>query len=329
MLALLVGLVEVALGLGKLGFVADLLSSEVQVGYMNGRGISIIACQLPTLFGFSTDATSFAGEVSAFVRGLDTADADALFVGLGTLAVLVGVSFLPARVPGVLVAVVGATVVVSVFDLAAKGVPVVGELPQGLPRPVLPWTELDDVGPLALAAVGIVLVSLADSIAVSTAFAARNPMTGGDHRAGADLRPGLDHRAVEHPRADADQRPVLDRAAVEHRLVADDDAGADRRRVALVGHVDDRPVLDVGGGADPDRVDVAAQHGAEPHRHVVAQLDVPDHRRPRRHEHPSPQARLAVLVRKEGHRDDRRIGRSGEIGRERAERRKRRQGLAV
>jgi len=173
MLAVLVGLMEVALGVGRFGFVASLLSKPVQIGYLNGLALVIIAGQLPTLFGFSTDATSFGGEVSAFVRGLDTADADALLVGLGALAVLIGASFLPAWMPGVLVAVVGATIVVSVFDLAAQGVPVVGELPQGLPGPALPWTDLSDVGPLALAAAGIVLVSLADTIAVSTAFAAR------------------------------------------------------------------------------------------------------------------------------------------------------------
>ena len=56
MLALMVGLIEIGLGLGKLGFIADLLSKEVQVGYMNGLAITIIVGQLPKLFGFSTDA---------------------------------------------------------------------------------------------------------------------------------------------------------------------------------------------------------------------------------------------------------------------------------
>ena len=65
MLAIFVGLIEIALGLGKLGFVADLLSKEVQVGYMNGLGITIIVGQLPKLFGFSTDADSFLSELEA------------------------------------------------------------------------------------------------------------------------------------------------------------------------------------------------------------------------------------------------------------------------
>jgi MFS superfamily sulfate permease-like transporter len=73
----------------------------------------------------------------------------------------------------VLVAVVGATVASAIFDLAAHGVSTVGALPQGVPVPALPWTSLTDVGPLVVAAVGITLVSLTDTIATSSAFAAR------------------------------------------------------------------------------------------------------------------------------------------------------------
>src|SRR4051795_2822352 len=68
MLALIVGLIEIGLGIGKLGFVADLLSSEVQVGYMNGLAITIIVGQLPKLFGFSTDADSFVDEIREFLQ---------------------------------------------------------------------------------------------------------------------------------------------------------------------------------------------------------------------------------------------------------------------
>ena len=81
MLALLVGLIEIAMGLGRLGFVADLLASEVQVGYMNGLAITIIVGQLPKLCGFSTDATSFGAEVVAWFEHLDETKAAALVVG--------------------------------------------------------------------------------------------------------------------------------------------------------------------------------------------------------------------------------------------------------
>src|SRR3954447_18697976 len=117
MLAVLVGLIEVGLGVGKLGFVADLLSSEVQVGYMNGLAIVIIVGQLPKLSGFSTDADTFVGEVREFVTHFDQRNATALAVGLVTLAVLLVLPRLTRKVPAVLVAVIGATIVTAAFDL--------------------------------------------------------------------------------------------------------------------------------------------------------------------------------------------------------------------
>ncbi len=172
MLALLVGLIEIALGLGKLGFVADLLSSEVQVGYMNGLAVTIVVSQLPKLFGFSTDASGFFDEIRAFFDHLDQTESAALIVGLGVLVIMLGLPKLTRKVPAVLVAVVAATVVSAVFGLADE-IKTVGTLPKGFPTPTFPWTHLSDVGPLLIAAVGITLVSLTDTIATSAAFAAR------------------------------------------------------------------------------------------------------------------------------------------------------------
>jgi high affinity sulfate transporter 1 len=170
MLAILVGLIEIGLGVGKLGFVADLLSSEVQVGYMNGLAVVIIVGQLPKLSGFSTDADTFVEEVREFVTNFDQRDTTALGVGLTTLIVLLVLPRITRAIPAVLVAVVGATVVTAVFDL---DIATVGTLPEGLPTPAVPWTDIGDVVPLLVAAVGITLVSLTDTIAVSTSFNAR------------------------------------------------------------------------------------------------------------------------------------------------------------
>jgi len=173
MLAVLVGLTEIGLGLGKLGFVADLLSKEVQVGYMNGLAITIIVGQLPKLFGFSTNADSFLKEIRLFVEGLDQTQTTTLIVGVAVLALLLMVPRVTTRLPAVLVAVVAATVVSAVFGLSEHGVSTVGALPKGVPTPSIPWTKAGDVGPLLIAAVGITLVSLTDTIATATSFAAR------------------------------------------------------------------------------------------------------------------------------------------------------------
>ncbi len=170
MMAVMVGLILIGLGAGKLGFVADLLSKEVQVGYMNGLAITIFVGQLPKLAGFSTDADGFVDELQSFVDGFPDRNTTALWLGLTTLAVLLLLPRVIPKIPAVLVAVVGATVVTGAFDL---DIATVGTLPAGLPSPALPWTSVSDVAPMLFAAVGITLVSLTDTIATSTAFAAR------------------------------------------------------------------------------------------------------------------------------------------------------------
>ncbi len=173
MLALLVAAIEIGLGLGKLGFVADLLSKEVQVGYMVGLGVTIVVGQLPKLFGFSTDADKFPEEVRAFFQGLDQRNSYTLAIGVASLALLLILPRFTRLIPAVLVTVVLSTLAVSIFDLKSHGVTTVGSLPKGLPSPELPSVPLSDIGVLLAAAVGITLVSLADTIATSTSFAAR------------------------------------------------------------------------------------------------------------------------------------------------------------
>jgi high affinity sulfate transporter 1 len=172
-LAVLVGLTEIGLGLGKLGFVADLLSKEVQVGYMNGLAITIIVGQLPKLFGFSTHADSFLAELRAFADNLDQTQTTTLVVGVSVLILLLVLPRITTRLPAILVGVVGATAVSAVLGLGDEGVATVGALPQGIPAPTFPWTNASDVVPLFIAAVGITLVSLTDTIATATSFAAR------------------------------------------------------------------------------------------------------------------------------------------------------------
>ena len=173
MLAVLVGLIEIGLGVAKLGFVADLLSSEVRVGYMNGLAVTIIVGQLPKLFGFSTDADGFVDELKAFWNGLDQTNRTTLITGLAVLLVLLVLPRITTRIPAVLVAIVGVTVVSALFGLADEGVKTVGTLPQGFPTPSLPWTSASDALALMVGAVGITMVSLTDTIATASSFAAR------------------------------------------------------------------------------------------------------------------------------------------------------------
>jgi high affinity sulfate transporter 1 len=175
MLAIIVGVVTIAAGYARLGFVADLLSRPTQIGYLNGLALTILVSQLPKLFGFSVDANGLIGEAVAFARAVadgGTVPA-ALTIGLvGLVTILVLVRWLP-RVPAVLVAVVVSVAGSIVFDLGSRGVSLVGGLPQGFPPFTVPRVSLHDFGLLLAGAAAIAVVSLADTISTASAFAAR------------------------------------------------------------------------------------------------------------------------------------------------------------
>lgn len=173
MLALWVGLVGVGAGVARLGFVADLLSAPVRLGYLAGLAVTIFVGQLPKLFGFSIDADTFFQEITYFWQGLAQTNGYALGVGLLCLAIILGLKRLRPKWPGILIAVLAAIAVTVVLDLAAKGVDVVGVLPQGFPRPTFPRVEWADIPILAATAVGISLVTIGDTISTSAGFAAR------------------------------------------------------------------------------------------------------------------------------------------------------------
>jgi high affinity sulfate transporter 1 len=172
-LALLVGLVCGAAGGLRLGFVADLLSRPIRVGYMAGLAVTIVVGQLPKLLGFSVDADGLLRELGAVWQSRGLTNPYALAIGLLDLVLILGLKRLRSRIPGVLAAVVVSIAAVAVFDLGARGVDLVGTLPQGFPTPALPAAAPADLPLLLAAAVGISLVAIGDTIATATGFAAR------------------------------------------------------------------------------------------------------------------------------------------------------------
>ena len=177
LLALLVGGLLLAAGVARMGFVADLLSMPVRVGFMTGIALIILLAQLPRLLGIEVPGQSVverSGELLSAIRAGDT-NLTTLAIGVACIATIVACRRWLPRVPGALVAVVGATLVSGVLDLATRaGVAVVGTLPQGLPLPRLPHLSLDDALTLLPAAAGIALVTAADTVILSRTFAARH-----------------------------------------------------------------------------------------------------------------------------------------------------------
>jgi high affinity sulfate transporter 1 len=175
LLAIMVAAILILGSVAKLGFIADLISKPTMIGYMNGLALTILIGQLPKLFGFKTDAEGLIHEAAAVISGLadGKAVAAAATVGIaGIVLILVLQRWLP-KLPAVLIMVLLAIAATSVFHLADHGVSLVGVLPKGFPPLTIPHVRLSDLGPLFAGAVGIALVSLADTISTSSAFAAR------------------------------------------------------------------------------------------------------------------------------------------------------------
>ena len=174
MMAIVSGLVCVAAGLARLGFITELLSKPIRYGYMNGIALTVLLSQIPKLLGFSVTANGPVRQaweiVGKILRG--NTNLMAFAIGASTLALILLLKRWP-RVPGILIAVVAATGVVAVFDLAKRGVSVLGPLPQGLPSASLPFARLDDLVPILMGGVAVALVSFADTSVLSRTYAAR------------------------------------------------------------------------------------------------------------------------------------------------------------
>src|SRR3954470_19197173 len=185
-LALLVGVVMVVAGWAGLGFVADLLSKPTMIGYLNGLALTIIVGQLPKLLGFSVDADGLFGEIAGVWRGVTSGEVvpAAAAVGIGGIVLVLALQRWLPKVPAVLVMVVLAIAVSSIAGLGDRGVSLIGTLPQGFPPLTIPTVPWSDVLPLAGGALAIAVVSLADTISTSTAFAER---TGQEVRGNAEM----------------------------------------------------------------------------------------------------------------------------------------------
>jgi high affinity sulfate transporter 1 len=174
-MAIVSGVVCIAAGLARLGFVTELLSKPIRYGYMNGIALTVMLSQIPKLFGFSVAANGPLRLASGIVEKVlaGSTNIAALAIGVSSLVLILVLKRRP-RVPGMLIAVVAATVSVAAFDLAKRfGLSVLGPLPQGLPAPGLPLVDVENLVPILMGGVAVALVSFADTSVLSRTYAAR------------------------------------------------------------------------------------------------------------------------------------------------------------
>jgi high affinity sulfate transporter 1 len=174
-MAIVSGTVCILAGVARLGFITELLSKPIRYGYMNGIALTVLISQLPKLFGFSIESDGPLRNILAIGDSILSGKTNwaAFAVGAGSLAVILLLKG-NKRLPGILIAVVCATLVVSLLDLGERAnVAVLGQLPQGLPHFSFPWIGYGDIVPVLTGGLAVAMVSFADTSVLSRVYAAR------------------------------------------------------------------------------------------------------------------------------------------------------------
>ena len=171
-LAITVGIIAIAAGLLRLGFLANFISEPVLKGFIIGLALTIIVGQIPKLFGIPKGEGDFFAQLWHLLTNLGQTNGTTLLVGAASLALVLALRRWPV-VPGSLVTVLLGIAAVHVFDLASHGVKIVGAIQSGLPSFGLPNVAAHSYLDLAPAAVGVMLVGFAEALGAGKTYAAK------------------------------------------------------------------------------------------------------------------------------------------------------------
>ena len=174
-LAILLGVMFIIFGIFKAGFIADFMSKPVLDGFIVGLALTIAAGQLHKLFGLDVDGSNFFQDIWFVVRDLGETNWATFLVGAASLAALFLIDRFIPRLPGALVVMFAAIIIVSISSLEERGVHIVGEIPGGLP----PFGFPDSVGfssivSLIPGALAILIVGFAESVAAARSYASKH-----------------------------------------------------------------------------------------------------------------------------------------------------------
>jgi high affinity sulfate transporter 1 len=171
-LAIVTGILAILAGLLRFGFLASFISEPVLKGFIVGLALTIIAGQLPKLFGVEKGSGNFFEQLADLLRSLGDTNGATLAVGLVSLAIVLGLRRWLPVVPGSLVAVLVGIAAVPLFGLVDRGVAIVGPIESGLPALGLPQGRgFSDYLLLVSGAVGIVLIGFAEGLGAAKAYA--------------------------------------------------------------------------------------------------------------------------------------------------------------
>lgn len=174
LLALLVGVVSLLARLARLGFITDLLSKPVLVGYIFGATLIVIGSQLGKMFGITLESDKFFQQVIELVTRLNETHLLTFAIGAVSMVVLLIVRRVNRKLPGPLIVVVVAIIASALLGWEAQGVKVVGPVPSGLPQVTIPAFTASDVLALLPAALALMILIYADEILTSRVFASKH-----------------------------------------------------------------------------------------------------------------------------------------------------------
>jgi SulP family sulfate permease len=175
-LALLAAMMLILARIIRLGFVADFLSRTVLIGFLTGVGIQVAISQLSGMLGLKGSGLNPVQQIMSDIKQIGNINLYTLGVSLGVLLLIVIFKKVDRKIPGALIAVVGAIGLSYLTGLSTHGVEVIGNVPRGLPKFGLPANltlDLRTIGPLLPIAFSMFIVILAQSAATSRAYALR------------------------------------------------------------------------------------------------------------------------------------------------------------
>ena len=174
-LAVMAGLICIAAGMARFGFIAELLSAPVRYGYLSGIAVTIMVTQAAKLCGFSVKSESLFSQLGQFIDGVNDGRLNwwAFGLGLGSVALIVVLRSFSTAIPATLIVVVASIGFALALGLDARNVPLVGDLPRGLPSPSLPNVDWATTRSLLGAALGVAFVAFADTSVLSRTMAMR------------------------------------------------------------------------------------------------------------------------------------------------------------
>ena len=172
-MALVAGLIYLALGIFRMGWVSNFLAASVLSGFIAGIAIDVAIGQLDNVFGVTVADGNSWQELLWTIQALPDLNVQTTVIGISALVLLFALKKWVPKIPGALVAVVLGIAVVAIFNLDEVGVTIVGEVPTGLPPIGLPDITVDQLGTVIAGAIGIVLVGFSETLAAGRLYATK------------------------------------------------------------------------------------------------------------------------------------------------------------